>query len=355
MTEFSLLIVDDEAQDRQNCRNAVKDYNLEYGTKIHLVECASVQEAITALNGSYFDGAIIDMRLADNGDEGNQVLHQIRDHLKRIPIAVVTGTPDAVDGIDVPIIDVYIKGETPYADVVKTLLDIYSTGLTKIMGGRGIIEQCLTEIFVNNLLRRESMPKWISYGQGNSERTEQALLRHVVNHLMHHLDDGVNKSYPEEFYIYPPVSKALRTGCLVRHKESGTYYIVMNPACDLEIRSEGSCNTDRALLVEIENVNDIFPTFNWTELSKSNKAELTKVYRNTKSLYFHWLPSTGFFSGGVANFRNISTYTEDELKAAFGEPEIQVSHAFLKDIVSRFSSYYARQGQPDIDHEFLLI
>jgi CheY-like chemotaxis protein len=354
MSEFSLLIVDDDAQDRRNCSNAVKDYNSENETKIQLVECASVQEAIAELNNSYFDGAIVDMRLADNGDEGNEVLHQIRDQLRRIPIAVVTGTPDSVDGIDVPIVGVYIKGETSYADVVNTLLEIYCTGLTKIMGGKGIIEKCLTDIFINNLLRPESMPRWIYYGQGDSERTEQAMLRHVVNHLIQHLDDGTNKSYPEEFYIYPPISKAIKTGSLVRNLGSGAHFIVMNPACDLEQRDTGSCNTDRALLVEIESLQNIFPNFKWDELSKNNIADLAKVYKNKKSLYYHCLPRTDFFQGGVANFRNISTYTGDDMKVTFSEPEVQVSHAFLKDIVSRFSSYYARQGQPDIDHDLFL-
>ena len=29
--------------------------------------------------------------------------------------------------------------------------------------------------------------------------------------------------------------------------------------------------------------------------------------------------------------------------------KIQISPSFVKDIVARFSSYYARQGQPNID------
>jgi hypothetical protein len=46
----------------------------------------------------------------------------------------------------------------------------------------------------------------------------------------------------------------------------------------------------------------------------------------------------------------ISTYTEEELNHQFKKTLTQISPAFVKDIVSHFSSYYARQGQPDIDH-----
>ncbi|MFQ2549269.1 hypothetical protein ACK305_18520, partial [Aeromonas caviae] len=44
-------------------------------------------------------------------------------------------------------------------------------------------------------------------------------------------------------------------------------------------------------------------------------------------------------------------HSEAELSSQYDKPLIQISPAFVKDIVSRFSSYYARQGQPDIDHE----
>ncbi|WP_128297455.1 hypothetical protein [Aeromonas caviae] len=98
-------------------------------------------------------------------------------------------------------------------------------------------------------------------------------------------------------------------------------------------------------------MSDIFPSFNFTELSKSNKNELDKIYKNNKSGYYHWLPAVVFFNGGVINFRMITTHSEAELSSQYDKPLIQISPAFVKDIVSRFSSYYARQGQPDIDHE----
>ena len=35
-------------------------------------------------------------------------------------------------------------------------------------------------------------------------------------------------------------------------------------------------------------------------------------------------------------------------------PDLQISPPFVRDILARLSSYYARQGQPDIDfHNFI--
>ena len=55
------------------------------------------------------------------------------------------------------------------------------------------------------------------------------------------------------------------------------------------------------------------------------------------------------------NFRSVSTVGVDELEQTFQlPPGVQISPPFVKDIVARFSSYYARQGQPDIDFADLL-
>ena len=81
--------------------------------------------------------------------------------------------------------------------------------------------------------------------------------------------------------------------------------------------------------------------------SKENK--LRDVFNNSHRDYYHWLPETNFFKGGILNFRKLKTLNKDDFDEKFGKPTIQISPSFVKDIVSRFSSFYARQGQPDID------
>lgn len=349
MTEIYLLLVEDDNQDRNSCLNAANDFGEDFGCKINITTCDNIDDALTALSNSFYDGAIIDMKLAKLGNEGNQVIKQIRDGLKRIPVVIMTGTPDVAETDKLPLVNIYKKGEIAYYDIINELYNIHLTGLTKIMGGKGEIEKFLSHIFIENLLPQSG--SWSKYGSDNQERTEKALLRHALNHLMLLLDNDVDKCYPEEMYINPPTSDRINTGCILRKQDSDKYFIVMNPACDLAERNNGGCNTDRALLVEIQNLTDIFPSFNFTDLSKSNKHELDKIYKNNKSGYYHWLPRVVFFNGGVINFRMITTHTEAVLSSQFTKPLIQISPAFVKDIVSRFSSYYARQGQPDIDHE----
>ena len=393
MNNMKLILIEDNDEEVQSCTHAVNDFNDDHKGKgwcIQLEPHTNIESASKALESSYFDGAIIDMNLADSGDEGNQALDVIRQHLKRIPVAIYTGTPNVADNSDdIPLIDVFKKGDATYEQLIYKFWDIYNTGLTKIMGGKGLIEQSLSQIFIKHLLPRISPAKispeptvseksnWVYYAEEDPDNTEKALLRHTLNHLIHELYKSSENCYPEEMYIHLPNLEQdqvkVDTGCILQNKDNNKFYIVLSPACDLAEREGGVCNTDRALLVEIQMLEDILSDDYFISnchdgkklkkrylksnsespreyLSKQQDNDLIKYQRNTKNLYYCWLPKTSCFNNGaVINFRRVSTYSQEELDKSFNSPVIQVTSPFLKDIISRFSSYYARQGQPDIN------
>ena len=387
MNNMKLILIEDNDEELQSCKNAVKDFNDDHKDKkwyIRLETYTNIENASKALENSYFDGAIIDMKLADSGNEGNQALDVIRKHLKRIPVAIYTGTPDVADVTDIPSIGLFKKADITYEQLIYKFWDIYKTGLTKIMGGKGQIEQSLSQIFIKYLLPKISpeptiseKSNWVSYAEEDPDNTEKALLRYTLNHLIHELYKSSENCYPEEMYIHLPNLEQdqvkVDTGCILQNKDNNKFYIVLSPACDLAEREGGVCNTDRALLVEIQMLEDILSDDYFISnchdgkklkkrylksnsespreyLSKQQDNDLIKYQRNTKNLYYCWLPKTSCFNNGaVINFRRVSTYSQEELNESFNSPVIQVSSPFLKDIISRFSSYYARQGQPDIN------
>lgn len=374
MNEMKLILIEDYAQDVNSCREAVQDFNEDNGCQIQLEIHTTIKSASNALESSYFDGAIIDMQLADSRDEGNQALDVIRHHLKRIPVAICSGNIDVADVTDIPSIGLFAKGDVRYEDIICKFWDIYKTGITKIMGGKGQIEQSLSQIFIKHLLPEivtvlgngstGSESNWVRYAKINSHETEEALLRHTINHLTHELYKSDGKCYPDEMLIRLLGPTPINTGCILKHKESGIFYIVMSPACDLaERKSESSegesrkCNTDRAMLVEIQNLDDILNNNEkYKKASTDTQKENIKqslfggIKANKGGQYYHWLPILDSCQEGAAiNFRSVFTYDEADLNKYFGSPVIQVASPFLKDIISRFSSYYARQGQPDIN------
>jgi hypothetical protein len=219
------------------------------------------------------------------------------------------------------------------------------------MGGRGVIESTLNQVFLKNILpQRES---WVKHGTADSARTEKALLRHTLNHLMQLLDGHDDVFYPEEVYIFPPVSEGVFTGSVVKLKSAEQWFVVLNPACDLVVRANGHFKADRLFLVGIESEEAIVKAAVVDIVKKEKRQKKLKdVFGNNENGYYHWLPKTKFFSGGFINFRNVHSILKEKLVADFNTPGLQISPPFVKDIVSRFSSYYARQGQPEIDSEF---
>ena len=356
MSRIKLLVVEDDPQDIGTCRSTVERYQDERQREVELVECKDVDEAFVKLDNT-FDGAIIDLRLGDEGDEGNQIIQRIKERQYRFPVAILTGTPGSADP-DFSYIGVFKKGDigAGYGDLLDRFWRIYDTGLTRILGGRGIIESRLGDVFWKNLLPQ--IKKWEAYGKSDSTRTENALLRYTLNHLIQLIDEDIERYFPEEFYLHPTPSEKIRTGSILKEKNSDKRFVVMSPDCDLVVRANGGRNTDTILVVEVVPVKMLLAWFDsaaQSSLSNTRKKELKRALKNNRSSYHHCLPETDFFPLGFLNFRYLSTVAEKEIGERFQlPPDVQISSPFVKDMVARFSSYYARQGQPNMDFSGLI-
>ncbi|MBI1912129.1 MAG: response regulator [Deltaproteobacteria bacterium] len=358
MSELKLLIVEDNQADLNTFQASRRRYEAEKKCTIKAVECRTLAEALSRIDNS-FDGAIIDLKL-DAGDDGNKVIERIHENY-RIPIAILTGTPDN-ERPQISYVSICKKGEIEYSELFNDFFRIYYTGLTKILGGRGQIEKAMNKVFWDNILPQ--LDSWKLYVD-NGRKTEKALLRFTLSHLLELLGDDSEVFVPEEMYIVPPVIEGFRTGSIVKKKGGDNFFIVLSPACDLALH-DGNFKTERILVCEIEGLSHSLvinarkkcqAEIKDTDTEKSKKLEqkgkaeaiFAKLSNNTYSGYFHFLPRTNRFEGGIINFRKINSYKPSDFQAQFEAPSLQISAAFTKDIVARFSSYYARQGQPDLD------
>ena len=356
MTSIKLLVVEDDPQDIGTCQRTAERYRREKQRQVTIVESKNLDESLENVDDT-FDGAIIDLRLGDDDEEGNRVIRRIREGQYRFPIAILTGTPSAADR-DFSFIGVFKKGEfgAGYEDLFDRFARIQETGLTRILGGRGIVEERLTDVFWKNILPQ--IDKWETYGEADSARTESALLRHTLNHLIQLIDQDIEEYFPEEFYLHPPPNTDVRTGSILNAKGVHKQFTVMSPDCDLVVRSDGVRNTDRLLLVEVVPPDGIFDWFGRqspSSVGRDKQNSFERALQNNGRRYYHCLPQTEFSALGFLDFRSVSTVEMDKISERFDlPPAVQISPPFVKDIVARFSSYYARQGQPDIDFSDLL-
>ncbi len=335
---IKLLLVEDDEGDRQGFEQSVSRFNHEHGAEFEVVPLATLHETLNALDSS-FDCAVIDMKLGDTGGEGNEVLKALSEANVRMPVVILTGTPGEADDGFVHI-EVLKKGDADHIKILEDFRQVYDSGLTKVMGGRGLLEQSLSHVFKSNLLTQKEA--WKRYGQQDPDKSEKALMRHVMNHLIQLVDLDEESCVPEEFYIFPPIGDLKRTGTVLKSKENESYFAVMNPLCDLTVRPDGEFKARHVTLCKISSLDDC------AAHEAKSKENLRKELEKNKRNCYHFLPSTSFFVGGFMDFEYLVSVGKEEVQNLFEEPLLQISPAFMKDVVARFSSFYGRQGQPTL-------
>ncbi|SSV07250.1 Response regulator of citrate/malate metabolism [Acinetobacter baumannii] len=359
MENIKVLLVEDNETAIQQFKMNLSEFNSEntnYCIDETIVE--NYEQALKVIDKT-FDAIILDLALNQNHQGGNDIAKKLEENNIRVPILFVSGNHGNVQENPL-IISKRSRDDGDYEDDFYKILEVYKTGLTNILGGRGEIEKKLSEIFKNTVI--PELEVWIKYALDDTtdlKQTEKALLRLVVNHLTHLLEDDEMLSYPEEFYVYPVKDEVLRTGTLLKSKKTDDFYISLSPACDLA-QHNGKCKTDRLLIAEIEPITNIKNAIyealkdqqEGPKKRRNIEKQLSSYFNNNYSNYYHSLPKIQKFPGGFINFRKAKSLTEEEVENDYEIKDIQISSPFVKDILSRFSSYYARQGQPVIlfDH-----
>ena len=335
MSVLRILLVEDQDSYIKEYREVLADYVAERGRQIEMPVEKNLAKAKRRLDGS-IDAAVVDLNLGRDTRDGGEVIDELKSHF-RVPVAVLTGTPDDADD-DPPVVGVFTKGEHGFAEVLDRLWEIYETGLTKIMGGRGMLEERLTRVFLNNLVPTVNV--WIEHAARDSIATEHALLRYALGHLVADLEGDETPCYPEEFYLAPPLENALTTGSLLVRKADSSCHVVVTPACDLVDRNGGP----KAKSIVVAKVVPEEAMYEWL---KANAGRKKKMKLNNDAIC-HWLPEAGSLGGGFLAFQCLKTVLLTELDKTYDRLEARIAPGFTKDIVSRFSVFYARQGQPSL-------
>ena len=183
--------------------------------------------------------------------------------------------------------------------------------------------------------------------ESDPEVKEKQLLRYTISHLQELL--GVNNDGREdvrdraEIYIKPSVRDSAFNGCIVNNE--GVRFLVMTPACSL-----AQSKSEFLLLVKI------IPLKCLEKIRKKEKSNsrrtIIKNYIENKNQRYHFLPHFDNIEASVIDFEQLVSLTESDFREKYNI-ECSISPSFQKDIVNRFSTFYARQGSPDFDFESL--
>jgi CheY-like chemotaxis protein len=361
MEELKILIVEDDKGKRDDYSRFIKAFNLEK-TIYKIIEEFGVDksDAIEKLKNpeNKFDGAIVDLDLEGSGgtdSSGNEVVKEIKENL-RFPTFVITGTPQNLSKeLNVPsaIFGVYERDDVDLDNVFERFYEIKKTGILNLLNRNGRIEELIQNIFWNHI--STSLNNWIADKKRSATEKESSLLRYTILHMLEYLDE---KNYhPSEFYITKPIKENIYTGDIVRYDNDR--YIVLTPSCDIVLRDDGIRNTKKILFCKIKTLSSEVKNYNLLESStgksNDNRKRLDRYVNNNSSGNFHFIPKHNEIEAGLIDFQDKTSVdvntVEQKLETQKCIRLATVSMPFLKDIISRYSNYYARQGSPDFDED----
>lgn len=344
---INLLLVENEEPQRKLLRDAVEIFNKNNDIQITLDEAGGLEEGLSKIRTNQYDGAFVDLRIEHNDTIGlgNEILKEIKQKL-RFPVRVISGhlgdlDPELQD--ENSLFKCYNRGDEEYDVLLDELKDICMTGITGILNNRGLIENNISLIFWNHI--SAILPEMIQYKKDNPGfEIEKILLRYISTHIQEYLelsiDNNLEPVHNIEFYIKPPVKEKIFTGDIIKFIETNRFGIILTPACDLATDNKRiNPKAEYTTIVLIEEYDRI--------TNGKNSGDIKKLTSNSQDLKYHFLPKTILFDGGFINFQNIASITTAELnnKEKYFV-ECVVTNPFRKDIISRFSNYFSRQGQP---------
>lgn len=357
---FNLLIIEDDDSQIEIYQDAVDEYNRKAPEiKFNIVVEKSLSNGLQILKSNVFDGATIDLKLSskDTEGEGNEIIREIRNKY-RFPIVVLSGYPDDLDDElreENRFFRIYPRSSIMYSQILDDFIKIYSTGVTRILGIRGVINTLLDDIFWNRL--SNSIDYWIKQSIPGSN-TEKIISRYIVTHLSEFLDlneEGKFENYHvSEIYISPPVRKFLFTGDIITNTQTNQDYIVLSPACDMAHEGKAACIVLAKIMeLDMDKVKE-YKSYLGSDKEKTRKKGedgIKALVKNSGSLRYHFLPPSNGFKGGFIDFQQVYSEENDSVVLVKYKIISSISSKFVKDIIARFSNYYARQGQPDINFD----
>lgn len=377
MNNIDFLLIDDDRNQELLFIEAINEINETTDLNITYKVVKTPESAMIELYQNYFKAIIIDLKLnnddnaveSDEEISGNVLLRRIIEK-EIIPIVVITGFPDKVStDIDKSIVKVLPK-ETNLYDEINALIEKYSDSVFKIFGSRGEINKNIKELFWN-VIPQCFTSKNQDISLLSKEKQETVIIRYISSWLSNKymFDDKYIDVEPIEMYMFPnPIKQVCTCDIYKKYIDANIdeYFIVLTPSCDLANKK-----VDEVILCKIKNYDEVqsfkerLEIYNNEQNKESNKAkkakgDLMKWFRNSHSdsLRYHFLPKVKDFTGGFVDFRSILSLEYDKESGEIIDDSYLkigvITESFKRDIVSRFSSYYHRQGQPEFNCDSVL-
>lgn len=281
-----------------------------------------------------------------------------------IPIIINSWNPDPNIPEENSLVKLFNKSNSS-DELFSYIFNVYKTGITKVFWRNWPINSTLTDLIYRGEL--PDIQKWVS-NSPTTFNSEESLARYILSHLESRLSNDYKNFHTEEVYLKVKTEEngndqgvELKTWRIVKPIDSDELYVIINPACDI---ANGKFVNIICLHIDplpeafknqdfISNIND------YLNNGRTNKKEKIENYiKNQTGDFSIILPKTSLCEGGRINFKKIKSLDHSQISQTkpwllcWYKAVCDIAPLFVKDIISKFSSYYARQWTPDYEDVF---
>ena len=356
-----LCVDDDEKKAREVADILQRWKDNPFGQQLEAVIETNFNKAVQRLRHERFDLVTLDLHAetdekpADVGDEaetvqqGKRVLNELR-KTRFVPVIFYSGYAEKIMSLSSLVVQVVKKGSNDLEAVRGAVRRLYNTGLPKLM--RHIEEEQRSYIWDTVDRHAKDFKDAVDsddllYLLGR--RIAARLGRESIKELLEH---PMEKARPMEFYIYPPLPGAIKTGCIYGPDEGGVYWIVATPSCDFAQKK-----VEQVLMVGATPL-ATFPEFakwhesRWTPDDKKPNGkgayeDLVKLLTNRAGDRLRFLPGTFFVPPLVVDMQSLNQIPIAEFTQ--GVPVCTLDSPYRENLLLHLSKYYGRLGSPDLE------
>lgn len=364
---LNLLIVEDDVNILKQWEEKLEIYNVDDGKPYTIKPkfYKNMRDALSNINLSTFNAAIIDIRLQDDSgamhqnNDGNKIIEELSRKSLTVT-AVYTGEPKIVElnEYQKDFVKIFLKGNGDIDSIIEWL-DEKSPMIKAIHAMQESIKETMALAFTRSI-----WPRWTYWVNENEAKdTNSALTRHMATHLhASYLNKDGLGAHPEEYFFIPPLQDDLNTGDIIF--DNGKLKVIITPRCDM-VRSKSEIPTYQ-LIELLDKSNDwdrLESKVNSSDLEKDRRKainELIQFTNHSNKIGCHFIQrfriqiegQEKVFGPYYAQFNLLhsierSTENVEYLK----EHRIaSLSNEFVPSLVERLGAYFSRIGTPDYSH-----
>ncbi|MFZ3077151.1 MAG: hypothetical protein WA139_01735 [Candidatus Aenigmatarchaeota archaeon] len=330
------------------------------GNTIKLEYTHKFDQGLSMLKDKAYDLIILDLykgipSITNTDRPGEQILEHIKGSCF-IPIIFFSGLVNPIQHLKSDVVRIVRKGDGNGA-LIEEIKSVFDSKLPLI---KRKIDDYLN-VSMRSYFWDFVHPNWASLKEIEDDVSlGYLLIRRFANSLSKEqiiklLDDPKikpEKSYPMEFYIYPP-NKVTEYEMGDILKKDDSLFVLLTPSCDLVNRGEVR-KAQYILLVKATLLKDTdeYKAFKENE-SCENKKNLIRLIESRKSdRNFFFLPKTFFIPNCTLDFQNIVVVPTDNLTQY--SKIAKLDDPYAQSMLANFIRYYNRVGHEDIDSNYVM-